>query len=79
MSRKTRELIDAGVATPGQIATLIRNRRIVPPQKDCSGDYVWSETDVTRLQEALRESQTRRRRAGRQLVGSGASSLQNAG
>jgi hypothetical protein len=32
---------------------LLRDGRLVPPAKDSSGDYVWTEADVQRAREAL--------------------------
>ena len=32
---------------------LLRSRRLAPPQKDTSGDYVWSDGDLERARQAL--------------------------
>ena len=36
-----------------RLINLLRSRRLVPPQKDTSGDYVWHDEDVERARQAL--------------------------
>ena len=36
-----------------QLIGLLRSRRLTPPEKDTSGDYVWTEEDVERARQAL--------------------------
>jgi hypothetical protein len=41
---------------------LIRRDRVQPlPQKDCSGDYAWSDADVARARAAFESSRLRRK------------------
>jgi hypothetical protein len=40
---------------------LIRSRRLTPPAKDSSGDYVWTPADVARAREVLTGRGQRRR------------------
>jgi DNA-binding transcriptional MerR regulator len=46
---------------------LIRSKRLTPPEKDSSGDYVWTPADIERAREALA---WRGRRSGSALSGS---------
>jgi hypothetical protein len=43
-----------------QLFDLLRSRQISAPQKDSSGDYVWTESDVERARQALASRQRRR-------------------
>lgn len=42
-----------------QLINLLRSRKITPPQKDTSGDYLWSD-DLTAARLALTLSERRR-------------------
>jgi hypothetical protein len=42
------------------LLALIRHRRILAPEKDSSGDYVWSPRDLARARAALRIDRRRR-------------------
>jgi hypothetical protein len=35
------------------LINLLRSRRLAPPQKDTSGDYVWTVEDIERARQAL--------------------------
>jgi hypothetical protein len=50
--------------TYNQLINLIRYRRIPPPRKDSSGDYLWSEEDLAIAVQAManREQRTGRPR-----------------
>ena len=37
-----------------QVYSMIRNRKIQPPERDGSGDFIWSDADVVRIETALR-------------------------
>jgi hypothetical protein len=39
---------------------LIRSKHLVPPEKDSSGDYVWTTVDVERARQAIQARQKRR-------------------
>lgn len=41
---------------------LLRARRITPPQKDSSGDYLWTDEDLERARKALAENDRKRQR-----------------
>jgi hypothetical protein len=43
---------------------LLRTRKLTPPAKDSSGDYVWLPEDVERARAALRASRGPREEAG---------------
>jgi hypothetical protein len=36
-----------------RLINLLRSRRLVPPAKDTSGDYVWADADIERAREVL--------------------------
>ena len=51
--KKTREVArDAGCA-PSHITYFLRAGKLAPPQKDASGDYCWSESDIDALRRLL--------------------------
>jgi hypothetical protein len=39
---------------------LLRNRKLAPPSKDSSGDYIWLPEDVERARQALASGRRRR-------------------
>jgi hypothetical protein len=43
------------------LAALMRSRRLLPPSKDSSGDYVWTPDDIDRARAALAARRRRRR------------------
>lgn len=43
-----------------QLINLLRSRKITPPQKDSSGDYLWSDDDLAAARLALTLSERRR-------------------
>jgi hypothetical protein len=44
------------------LISLIGYHKIAAPPKDTSGDYVWSEADLTAAREALRTGRSRRQK-----------------
>lgn len=44
-----------------QLFALLRYDRMTPPQKDTSGDYVWTDDDLDAARRALAEMHGRRR------------------
>jgi hypothetical protein len=36
-----------------RLVGLIRTRRLTPPEKDSSGDYIWSDSDMERAKAAF--------------------------
>jgi hypothetical protein len=47
-----------------RLINLLRTRRLIPPQKDTSGDYVWSLEDVERARQVLAATPARDSRSG---------------
>jgi hypothetical protein len=43
-----------------QVVGLLRSGRIHPPQKDSSGDFVWTAADIERVRKALAERKSRK-------------------
>ena len=43
-----------------RLVSLLRSRKITPPQKDTSGDYLWSDEDLNAARLALALSDRRR-------------------
>lgn len=37
-----------------QLISLLRSKKLPPPQKDSSGDYIWADADIDAAREALR-------------------------
>jgi hypothetical protein len=58
---KSRAVADQLGVPYWRLFDLIRSRRLVAPDKDSSGDYVWTSDDVERARQAL--AATRRPRA----------------
>jgi hypothetical protein len=50
---KTRQLCESLNISHDAIMNALRRRKIQPPQKDCSGDYVWSPAEVEAARLAL--------------------------
>ncbi|HKB39263.1 MAG TPA: hypothetical protein VKD72_22685 [Gemmataceae bacterium] len=50
---KTIQVVRKLAVSYGRVMDLIRHGRIPPPQKDVSGDYIWSPEDVERARVAL--------------------------
>src|SRR4051812_2214969 len=44
----------------GQLMNLLRFNKMRPPERDSSGDYVWSESDLARARAALATVRKRR-------------------
>jgi hypothetical protein len=42
------------------LISLIRSKKLTPPAKDTSGDYVWTDADVERAREAIAAGRRRR-------------------
>jgi DNA-binding transcriptional MerR regulator len=61
---KTKAVADLLGITYHRLFELIRSNKITPPQKDSSGDYVWTEQDIERARQAL----AARRRPQRAVV-----------
>jgi hypothetical protein len=59
---KSRALADQLGITYYRLMELMRSGKLKAPQKDSSGDFVWSEDDVQRAREAL--AMGRRRKTG---------------
>jgi hypothetical protein len=36
-----------------RLISLMRSRRLAPPAKDTSGDYIWTDADIDRARRAL--------------------------
>ncbi len=51
--RKTGAAADEIGVPPYRLADLIRARKLAPPAKDSSGDFVWTDEDIARAREAL--------------------------
>ena len=65
---KTREAVAALSTTYHKLVSLVRFDKLnPPPQKDISGDFIWSEADLERARAALKVD--RRRREHRQGEG----------
>jgi hypothetical protein len=45
-----------------QAISLVRFRKIAPPQKDSSGDYSWTRADVDRARRAVQSARSRQGR-----------------
>lgn len=43
-----------------QLIGLLRSDRLAPPEKDSSGDYVWTDGDLERARQALRAGRRRK-------------------
>jgi DNA-binding transcriptional MerR regulator len=50
---KTKAVADLLGITYHRLFELIRSNKIPSPQKDSSGDYVWTEQDIERARHAL--------------------------
>lgn len=59
---KTRELIDLIPTTYDRITAALRARKLDPPKKDASGDFLWSARDVRALRHALKINRRLKRR-----------------
>lgn len=44
-----------------KLFSLVRFNKITPPERDSSGDYVWSDDDLARAREALKIDLRRRK------------------
>ena len=53
MHRKSRDVADHLGISYYALFELLRGRHLTPPEKDSSGDYVWTEEDVERARQAL--------------------------
>jgi hypothetical protein len=62
---KTTEVTRILGAGPWEVVGLLRYDRLLPkPEKDSSGDYLWTEADVERARQALRAHRARKVRRG---------------
>jgi hypothetical protein len=50
---KTPVAADLIPCTYTQLVGLLRYRKIEPPQRDSSGDFIWTEADLDRARKAL--------------------------
>ena len=55
LPRKTPQVARELGCSYSQLFNLIRTCKFLPPLKDSSGDYVWSERDVSAARQALAE------------------------
>jgi hypothetical protein len=62
-TRKTAVAVRELGTTYHRLMGLIRFGKIEPPQRDSSGDYLWSDADLSRAREALKVD-LRRKGAG---------------
>lgn len=51
--RKTPVAVEEAGTTYTKAMSLIRTRKMAPPAKDSSGDFIWGDEDVERLRQAL--------------------------
>jgi hypothetical protein len=66
--RKTPIAADEIGCSYSQLIGLLRYRKIRPPQRDSSGDYLWSDADLRRAKAALAKLERRRPTAERLMV-----------
>jgi hypothetical protein len=57
--QKTPAVADLLGISYSRLINLLRTRRLVPPQKDTSGDYVWTSEDVERARQVLASGPSR--------------------
>jgi hypothetical protein len=50
---KSREVVTLLAITYAQLTAAIHNGKLVPPEKDVSGDYRWLPADVERARKAI--------------------------
>jgi hypothetical protein len=50
---KTRQLCESLDVSHDVIMNALRRRKIQPPAKDCSGDYIWGPEDIAAARAAL--------------------------
>lgn len=62
---KTMDVVDLLEISYWTLIGLLRARLIPVPKKDRSGDYVWSQDDFERVQQALRQKRKRRQKSKR--------------
>ncbi|MHB1426944.1 MAG: hypothetical protein ACYC3I_27635 [Gemmataceae bacterium] len=53
MHRKSRDVADCLGISYYALFELLRGQHLIPPEKDSSGDYVWTAEDIERAQKAL--------------------------
>jgi hypothetical protein len=51
---KSRAVADSLGVSYYRLFELLRSKRLAPPRKDSSGDYVWTQDDVQRARLALK-------------------------
>jgi hypothetical protein len=64
--QKTPAVADQLGISYSRLINLLRTRRLDPPQKDTSGDYVWSPEDVERARQVLAATPARDSRSAAQ-------------
>jgi len=64
--RKTPTVADLLGISYWRLINLLRTRRLVPPQKDTSGDYVWTPEDVERARQVFAATPARDSRSAAQ-------------
>jgi hypothetical protein len=62
MRKKTRTMLGETGATYGQLVGWLRCGRLPPPQKDVSGDFLWSGSDVARVRALVEAAKQRKQR-----------------
>lgn len=60
MVRKTQEVARELGVSYYRIISLLRSEKLVPPQKDASGDYIWAVADLEAARRALLIGRRRR-------------------
>jgi hypothetical protein len=53
MHRKSRDVADHLGISYYALFEMLRGQHLKPPEKDSSGDYVWTDADVERARQAL--------------------------
>jgi hypothetical protein len=64
--QKTPAVADALGISYSRLINFLRTRRLNPPQKDTSGDYVWTPEDVERARQVLAGTPVRDNRSAAQ-------------
>ncbi len=54
--KKTPQVSDLLGIQYHRLISLLRSKRLVPPEKDSSGDYVWSPEDIERARQVINTS-----------------------
>jgi hypothetical protein len=60
MVRRTRRAAEELGITEGNLHYLIRSRKLRPPERDSSGDFIWRDSDLEAARQALRIDRRRK-------------------